>query len=54
MTAGYDKASERAVQWNDPDLALPWPLPGEAVLSDKDRELPGFEAAQGWFPAGAA
>ena len=54
VTAGYDKASERAVLWNTPDLALPWPIEGEAVLSDKDRELPGFAAAQGWFPEGVA
>ncbi len=54
VTAPYDKASERAVLWNDPGLALPWPIaPGEAVLSDKDRELPGFAAAAGWFPAGS-
>ncbi len=55
VTAPYDKASERAVLWNDPGLALPWPIaPGEAVLSDKDRELPGFAAAAGWFPPGPA
>ena len=54
VTAPYDKASERAVLWNTSDLALPWPIaPGEAVLSDKDRELPGFDAAAGWFPPGA-
>ena len=37
VTAVYDRAAERGVIWNDPDLALPWPVaPGEAVLSDKD------------------
>ncbi len=41
VTAGYDRDSERGVIWNDPDLALPWPIAaGEAVLSDKDRVLP--------------
>ena len=51
VTAPYDKASERAVLWNDPALALPWPVTAaEAVLSDKDRDLPGFAAAAGWFP----
>lgn len=41
VTAGYDRDSERGVIWDDPDLALPWPLPpGGAVLSDKDRLLP--------------
>ena len=41
VTDIYDRASERGVLWNDPDLALPWPVSeSEAVLSDKDRILP--------------
>ncbi|MBV9758028.1 MAG: dTDP-4-dehydrorhamnose 3,5-epimerase [Alphaproteobacteria bacterium] len=53
VTAPYDRASERGVIWNDPDLALPWPLAGEAaVLSDKDRKLPTLAAAAGWFRYG--
>lgn len=28
---------ERCIVWNDPELAIPWPLQGEPVLSDKDR-----------------
>ena len=52
VTDRYSKESERGVIWNDPGLALPWPItPDEAVLSDKDVVLPGFEAARGWFPA---
>lgn len=50
VTAPYDREAERGVIWNDPDLALPWPIaPGEAVLSDKDQVLPRLEAARGWF-----
>ena len=26
VTGDYDKASEAGVIWNDPDLALPWPI----------------------------
>ena len=26
VTAPYDRAAERGVIWNDPDLALPWPI----------------------------
>jgi dTDP-4-dehydrorhamnose 3,5-epimerase len=41
VTADYDKAAERAVIWNDPDLALPWPVEAaDAVLSEKDKILP--------------
>ena len=28
---------ERCIAWNDPDLAVSWPLQGEPALSDKDR-----------------
>jgi dTDP-4-dehydrorhamnose 3,5-epimerase len=50
VTAPYDRASERGVIWNDPDLALPWPVKAEdAVLSEKDTVLPGWSAARGWF-----
>lgn len=36
---------EAGVIWNDPTLALPWPLPaGPPLLSEKDRRLPRLEA----------
>lgn len=52
VTADYDRAAERGVIFNDPDLALPWPVrPEEAVLSEKDLQLPRLAEAAGWFPA---
>jgi dTDP-4-dehydrorhamnose 3,5-epimerase len=37
----YDADLERGLAWDDPDLALPWPVAaGRAVLSDKDRRQP--------------
>ena len=37
----YDAGLERGLAWDDPDLALPWPVAaGGAVLSDKDRRQP--------------
>ena len=50
VTDLYDRPAERGVIWNDPTLALPWPLPESGpVLSDKDKILPGWAAAGGWF-----
>ncbi len=44
----YAADSEGGLVWNDPDLALPWPLDGRApLLSEKDAALPrlaGFES----------
>ena len=36
----YAPQTEGGVLWNDPDLAIAWPLEGEPMLSDKDRVLP--------------
>jgi dTDP-4-dehydrorhamnose 3,5-epimerase len=50
VTAPYDPAAERGVIWNDPDLALPWPVAAaDAVLSGKDTTLPRLAACDAWF-----
>jgi dTDP-4-dehydrorhamnose 3,5-epimerase len=50
VNAEYDPAAERGVAWDDPDLALPWPVkPAEAVLSTKDAMLPRLSACEPWF-----
>ena len=37
----YDQASEIGVRWDDPDLAIDWPIePSEVRVSDKDDALP--------------
>ncbi len=36
--------------WDDPDLAIEWPIPAdEVILSDKDRQASSFRDARGWF-----
>jgi dTDP-4-dehydrorhamnose 3,5-epimerase len=42
----YAPGHERAILWNDPDLAIDWPVTGEPVLSDKDRTAPLLRDAE--------
>lgn len=52
VTGDYDPGAERGVIWNDPGLALPWPVAeADAVLSEKDRKLGRFSQADVWFSA---
>jgi dTDP-4-dehydrorhamnose 3,5-epimerase len=32
----WSPADERTLLWNDPQLAIPWPLTGEPLLAAKD------------------
>ena len=46
----WNKACERAIVWNDADLAIAWPIErlqgAEVSLSGKDAEAPRFKAAE--------
>lgn len=37
VTEFYAPQHERVILWNDPDLAIRWPLQGEPILSTKDK-----------------
>jgi dTDP-4-dehydrorhamnose 3,5-epimerase len=39
-TGRYDRASERALRWNDPDLRIDWPLAFPPALNDRDAQAP--------------
>ena len=37
VTDFYSPAGERTIVWNDPDIAIPWPIDAQtAIVSDKD------------------
>ena len=39
VTDYYSPGGERTILWNDPELAIPWPIAAEdAIVSDKDRK----------------
>lgn len=45
-TALYDREAERAIVWDDPELAIDWGLSETAIVSDKDRVAPAFRDAE--------
>jgi dTDP-4-dehydrorhamnose 3,5-epimerase len=50
VSSGYDPASEKGVAWNDPALAIPWPLAGRSpILSPRDRTHPLLADLPGYF-----
>jgi len=42
----YAPQHERSILWNDPDLAIAWPLDGEPNLSAKDKDGQPFRMAE--------
>ena len=39
----YDPNSELGILWSDSDLAIHWPIEGEAIVSDKDKLYPSLK-----------
>lgn len=56
MDAPHDPTLDFAVAWDDPQLAIPWPI-ADPVLSERDRSAPSLEevrpSLEGWFGASA-
>lgn len=44
VTADYAPSLEGGIRFDDPELAIPWPVK-EPLLSPKDRDYPGFREA---------
>ena len=62
VTAEYDAKLDRGIRWDDPALAIDWPLHETLPrLAPKDRDAPAFGEAEvrfeqpglGWFRMGA-
>jgi dTDP-4-dehydrorhamnose 3,5-epimerase len=49
----YDPASERGLMWNDPDLAIDWPIT-DPVLSARDTSHPSLRSLRGNAPTRSA
>ena len=46
VTDYYAPAGERTIVWNDPDLAIEWPVQAtDVIVSDKDRKGATFQSA---------
>lgn len=50
-TAPYVAAGDRSLRWDDPEVAIAWPLPSGVapLLSPKDAAAPGFAGADGTY-----
>jgi dTDP-4-dehydrorhamnose 3,5-epimerase len=42
----YAPEWDRGIRWNDPDLAIAWPLRGDPLVSPKDAGLPSLREAE--------
>lgn len=50
VTGYYSAADDLGVAWDDPDIAIAWPVdPAQAALSDKDRRQPKFRDLPPYF-----
>ena len=46
MDNPYAPQAEGGLAWDDPTLAIAWPLEGEAILSARDRAWPRLDALE--------
>jgi len=50
VNAAYSRECERGLKWNDPELAIGWPIDErEAVILDRDRDLPALAVLPEYF-----
>ncbi|WP_457567464.1 dTDP-4-dehydrorhamnose 3,5-epimerase [Desulfurobacterium sp.] len=44
--AEYSPEHDRSIRWNDPKIGIRWPVDGEPLLSEKDKNAPYLEEAE--------
>jgi dTDP-4-dehydrorhamnose 3,5-epimerase len=50
VTHAYDPSLEKSLNWNDPDLNLPWPISAtEAIVSERDCNTPRLRDLPAYF-----
>ncbi len=49
-TAPWAPECERAILWNDPQLAIAWPHAAHVIVADKDSNAPPLARARDLFP----
>jgi dTDP-4-dehydrorhamnose 3,5-epimerase len=50
VSGDYSPQHDHGLAWDDPALGIPWPVaPEKAILSDKDRRHPTFDALPDYF-----
>lgn len=47
-TAYWSPGHERAIRWDDPGIAIDWPI-SSPIVSDKDRQAPALDRAENNF-----
>ncbi|NDB70890.1 MAG: dTDP-4-keto-6-deoxy-D-glucose epimerase [Methylocystaceae bacterium] len=51
VTNFYSTAHDHGVLWDDPDIAIDWPIKkSDAILSQKDKNLPPLSSLENLFP----
>ncbi len=48
VTAGYQEELSRGIRWNDPAVAVRWPVT-DPILSDADRRQPRLDRCENPF-----
>ena len=49
VTKEYDPQRDKCIRWDDPAIAVKWPAPDKAILSQKDRNCPPLAEAENNF-----